>query len=117
MNVALEKTQDTKKVDLIFLGSDAILKAGAINKIGSAVIAELAYKDKIPLYIIADSWKYSSHPIKIEERNFKEVWARVPRHIKIKNPAFELVPRKYIKAIVSELGILSYDGFLRKIKK
>ncbi len=117
VNVALEKTQDTKKVDLILLGSDAILKDGAINKIGSSVIAELAHKDKIPIYVVADSWKYSFHHLKIEERDFHEVWARVPHNIKVRNPAFELVEKKYIKAIVSELGILSYDQFLRKVKK
>ena len=107
----------TRKADIIFLGSDAILKDGVINKVGSGMIAELAYMDKIPLYIIADSWKYSSHHVPIEERNFHEVWKRVPKHIKIRNPAFEKIPRKYIKAIISELGILSYSDFLRKIRK
>lgn len=116
IDIALEKKQKSKKVDLIFLGSDAILKEGVINKVGSGMIAELAKLDKIPLYIIADSWKYSSHHIPIEERDFHEVWQHVPKHIKIRNPAFELVQKKYIKAIVSELGILSFDKFLEKIK-
>ena len=33
-----------------------------------------------------------------------------------KNPSFEFVSKKYIKAIISELGNLSYDKFLRKVK-
>jgi len=117
IDIALEKKQGTKKADLILLGADAILKEGVINKTGSGMIAELAKIDKIPLYIVADSWKYSSHHIEIEERDFHEVWARVPRHIKVRNPAFELVEKKYITRIVSELGILSYNRFLRKIRK
>lgn len=117
IDIALEKKQGTRKVDLVMLGADAILKDGAINKIGSGMIAELAFLHKIPLYIIADSWKYSSHYVKIEERDFHEAWARVPKHVKMRNPAFEKIPRKYIKAVISELGILSYSNFLRKVEK
>ncbi|MCH9032811.1 MAG: hypothetical protein IIB00_11220 [candidate division Zixibacteria bacterium] len=36
--------------------------------------------------------------------------------LQIRNPAFELVPKKYIKAIVSELGVMKYDEFLKKCK-
>jgi ribose 1,5-bisphosphate isomerase len=114
--IALENKQGTKKVELIFLGADAILKDGIMNKTGSGMIAEIAKLNKIPLYIIADSWKYSSHHLPIEERDFHEVWKNVPKHIKVRNPAFELVPKKYISGIVSELGILSFDKFLKKIK-
>ncbi|HUS49920.1 MAG TPA: hypothetical protein VMZ91_07125 [Candidatus Paceibacterota bacterium] len=117
IDIALEKKQDTMKTDIVLLGADAILTEGVINKVGSGMIAELAKINKISLYIIADSWKYSSRNVKIEERDFHEMWKRVPNHIKIRNPAFEKIPRKYIKAIVSELGILSYDEFLRKVRK
>ena len=117
--IALEKQSKQDKIysNLVFFGADAILKTGVINKIGSGMFAEIAKKNKIPVYIIVDSWKLSPKNVKIEERNFHEVWNRVPRHIKIKNPAFEKIDRKYIKAIISELGILSYPEFLRKVKK
>lgn len=115
--IALERKQGTKRSDMVLLGADAILNDGVMNKTGSGMIAELAKINKIPVYVIADSWKYSSHHLKIEERDFHEVWKRVPRHIKVRNPAFEKVPRKYIKAIISELGILSYNEFLRKVHK
>ena len=113
----MERKQKTKKVDAVFFGSDAILKTGVINKVGSGMFAEIAYKHKIPVYIIADSWKYFPKNIKIEERNFDEVWNRAPKDVKIRNPAFEKINKKYIKAIVSELGILSYGKFLNKVKK
>jgi translation initiation factor 2B subunit (eIF-2B alpha/beta/delta family) len=32
-------------------------------------------------------------------------------------PAFEFVEKKYIKAIVSELGVLNFNEFLKKVKK
>ncbi|MBU1136604.1 MAG: hypothetical protein ABIG37_01350 [Nanoarchaeota archaeon] len=113
--IALTKSQDTRDVDLIFFGADAILKKGVINKVGSGMFAESAFLNKIPIYILADSWKFANK-IKLEERDFKEVWKKTPKGIKIKNPAFEMIPKKYVKAIISDLGILSYDKFLKNVR-
>jgi|TARA_Y100000296_G_scaffold87040_1_gene129406 ribose 1,5-bisphosphate isomerase len=116
--IALTKSQGTKKVDKVFLGADALLKNGVINKVGSAMFAKIAYENKIPVYVLSDSWKFSSKNIKIEERDFHEVWKKLPKNskIKIRNPAFEFVPKKYITKIVSEFGVLSYNDFLKKVK-
>ena len=116
--LAIEKENKKDKIyaNKIFLGADALLKRGIINKIGSKMIAELAYLHKIPLYIIADSWKFTKEKVPIEQRELNEVWDRAPKNIKLKNPAFEFIPKKYITAIVSEFGILSYDKFLKKFK-
>ena len=103
-----------KKSDLVLLGADAILKSGVINKIGSGTIAELAFDHKKPLYVVADSWKFSPKNVKIEERDFHEVWKNAPKMIKIRNPAFEKVEGRYIKGIISELGILRFDSFIKK---
>jgi len=116
LGVALSKAQGTKKADKVFFGADALLKDGIINKIGSEVIARIAREEKIPVYIVADSWKYTPKEIKLEERDFHEVWKKVPKKIKIKNPAFEFVHKKYIKGIVSEFGVQKYDDFLKKVR-
>jgi len=116
MAIALEKKQGTRKVSRIFIGADALTKKGVINKVGSGMLAELAKKHKIPLYVIADSWKYSSKNPPIEQRKLNEIWDKAPKNIKIKNPAFEFVDKKYITKIVSELGSLTYDKFLKKVK-
>ena len=102
------------KCDLVLLGADAILKRGAINKIGSDTIAELSQMHKKPLYIVADSWKFSPKNVKIEERDFHEVWKNAPKQIKIMNPAFAMIDKKYIKGIVSEYGVLGFDKFVKK---
>lgn len=117
LGIALSKEQGTKKVSKIFLGADAITKDGVINKVGSELVAQIAKNEKIPVYIVADSWKFSNKEVPIEQRELNEVWDRAPSGIKIKNPAFEFVPKKYIKAIISELGVLSYAEFLRKVRK
>jgi translation initiation factor 2B subunit (eIF-2B alpha/beta/delta family) len=117
IDIALEKKQGTKKVNKIFFGTDAILDKYIINKTGTGAIAELAYYHKIPVFVLADSWKYYPSKIKIEERNINEIWDKAPKNIKIRNPSFEILNKKYIKAVISEYGILSYDKFLKKLRK
>ncbi len=101
LSVALSK-ETGKQPDKIFLGADAILKNGIINKIGSETIARIARQERIPVYIIADSWKKTKKKIPIENRKLNEVWDNAPKGIKIKNPAFEFVPKKYIKKVITE---------------
>ena len=114
----------TKKKEIMMIGMDAVLTndenndvKGVVNKIGSGLLAEIAYDHKIPVYVVGNSWKTSFRKIKLELRNYKEIWKRVPKHIKIENPAFEIVDKKYITGIVSELGILNPKDFIRKVKK
>jgi len=102
VGVILSGEQGNKKPDKVFLGADAILKNGIINKIGSETIAKLAKIEKIPVYIIADSWKKTNSKIPIENRELNEIWDRAPKGIKIKNPAFEFVDKKYITGIITE---------------
>jgi len=116
LGVALSKEQGTKKADKVFLGADALLKNGIINKIGSELVAQVAKNNKIPVYIVADSWKFTKQKVPREQRKLAEVWDTAPKNIKVKNPAFEFVPKKYIKMIISELGTLGYGNFLRKVK-
>jgi len=113
VGVALSKEQGTKKVDKVFLGADAIQKDGIVNKIGSETIARIANQEKIPVYILADSWKFSLKKIELEKRGFKEIWNKIKG---IENPAFEFVPKKYITKIISEFGVLDYDKFLKRVK-
>ncbi len=104
LGVALSREQGTKKADKVFLGADAILKKGVINKIGSEVIANIARDNKIPVYVVADSWKFTKSKIPLENRKLNEIWNRAPKKIKIKNPAFEFVDKKYITKIITEEG-------------
>jgi ribose 1,5-bisphosphate isomerase len=104
-----------RKPSKVFLGADALLNKGIINKIGSELVSRIAREEKIPVYIIADSWKYTKKKVLIEQRKLNEVWNKAPKNIKIKNPAFEFVRKKYITAIVSEFGLMKYDKFVGKV--
>ena len=81
------------------------------------MFAQIARSNKIPVYILANSWKYFPKNIKIEQRDFEEVWEKVPKNIKVKNPAFEFIKKKYVTGIISEFGNLKYQNFLKKVKK
>ena len=110
--------QEIRKANIMIIGADALLGNGnAINKIGSGMFAEIAHNHHIPVYIVADSWKFSKNNVKIEERNFNEIWKNAPKAVKVRNPAFEIIESKYITAIISELGILNPGQFIKKAKE
>jgi translation initiation factor 2B subunit (eIF-2B alpha/beta/delta family) len=106
-----------KQCDAVFLGADALLQKTIINKVGSGMFSQIAFDHKIPVYIIADSWKYSPKNVKIEERAFKEVWNPKKNKIHIENPAFEPISIKFVRGIISELGFMNYERFLKKMKR
>lgn len=105
LGIALSKEQGTKKVDIVFLGADALTKNGIINKVGSEVIARIAKQEKIPVYIIADSWKFTKKKIPLESRKLNELWDKAPKGIKLRNPAFEFIDKKYITGVISDRKI------------
>ena len=111
-----ESKKDREFVTKVFIGADALLKQGIINKIGSRTISEFAKMNKIPVYVVADSWKFTEKKVPIEQRKLNEVWDKAPRNIKIKNPAFEFVPEKYITKIISEFGVMKYGLFVKRAK-
>lgn len=113
INLALSGKE---KAGMVFIGADALLPGGIINKIGSGTIARIARDEKTPLYIIADSWKFTKAKVPIEQRPLNEVWDHAPKNLKIKNPAFEFVPKKLISGILSELGLMKYDKFVARMK-
>jgi len=114
-SIALSKEQNTKKPDLVLFGADALLKKGVVNKVGSEMFAQIARINKIPVYILADSWKYANKSVGLEQRDFHEVWPT--KKIHIKNPAFEFIKKSLITGIITEYGLMSYDRFLEEIKK
>ena len=111
-----QSKKGNKKVSAFILGADALLKNGIINKVGSGMFSEIAKDNKIPVVIVSDSWKFSKKPQEFEQRNFREVWEKSPKDVKIRNPAFEFVEKKFISEIVTELGIMKYEMFLKKVK-
>jgi len=100
-------------VNLVLIGSDAILSDGSVvNKIGSYPVALAAKEADTPLYVCTETYKFDPKTLMgdyepIEQREPAEVWDSPPAGVQIKNPAFEIVPARYIHALITEEGVMS----------
>ena len=101
------------QVDIILIGADSITSEGTIiNKIGSRLLALVAHEEHVPFYVCTPLLKYNPETNlgileTIEMRDPKEVWENAPEKVKIVNPAFETVSRRYIDGIITEAGIFA----------
>lgn len=108
--------------DMMLIGADAITSEGSvINKIGSGMLAEIADRHGVPVYVCSHSWKtdprtLKGYPEPIEKRKAGEIWKNPPRGVKISNPVFEEIDSKLIEGIISELGVLSPGAFVEEVK-
>jgi methylthioribose-1-phosphate isomerase len=110
------------------VGADRIAANGdTANKIGTYSVAVLARENNIPFYVAApvstlDLSLADGGQIPIEERHSCEVThikgvPVAPEGIRVRNPAFDVTPARYITAIITENGIVSgdYRAGLRKV--
>ncbi|MFW9880005.1 MAG: translation initiation factor eIF-2B [Candidatus Thorarchaeota archaeon] len=101
------------QVDIIIIGADSITSEGTIiNKIGSRLLALVAHEEHVPFYVASPLLKYNPETNlgileTIEMRDPKEIWENPPEGIKILNPAFETVSRRYIDGLITEVGIFA----------
>ena len=118
----------TSTIDLVVVGADRIAANGdAANKIGTYSVAVLAKEHGIPFYVAApmstiDLATADGSGIPIEERPEREVThvgtsRLTPVGAKIRNPAFDVTPHRFISAIITERGIARapFDASLRAL--
>ncbi|MCX7927664.1 MAG: S-methyl-5-thioribose-1-phosphate isomerase [Candidatus Omnitrophica bacterium] len=118
-----------KKIDCVLVGADRIAANGdTANKIGTYMLAVLAYYHGIAFYVAAPCSTFDLNcsegkDIPIEERPAEEVttlFFKKPmavKGIKVFNPAFDITDAKFIKAFITEKGIIRppYTRNIRKI--
>ncbi|MCD6485717.1 MAG: S-methyl-5-thioribose-1-phosphate isomerase [Syntrophobacterales bacterium] len=113
-------------VNLVIVGADRIAANGDVaNKIGTYSLAVLARENGIPFYVVApistiDCSAKTGDEIPIEERKAEEVLEFhstkiAPEGFKAYNPAFDVTPKRYITAIITEKGIVT-TPFGKRIK-
>lgn len=106
-----------REVDIVLVGADRIAANGDVaNKIGTYSLAVLAQEHEIPFYVAApvssfDLTRVSGDDIPIEERDPQEVTHLMghriaPDGIEAANPVFDITPSRYIRAFITEKGIL-----------
>jgi ribose 1,5-bisphosphate isomerase len=108
--------------DLILMGSDAITSDGyVVNKIGSATVALCAQESRTRLGVLSELFKFDPMTSygtlePIEERPGREVWPTPPAGLKIRNPAFDVIPPAYIDYIVTEAGVTAPYNVINQAK-
>jgi methylthioribose-1-phosphate isomerase len=106
----------TSRIDLVVVGADRIAANGdTANKIGTYSLAVLARAHNIPFYVAAptstvDLATADGRGIPIENRNEREMThmgnsRMTPIGARIRNPAFDVTPNRFVEAIVTERGI------------
>ncbi len=101
-------------VDLVVVGADVITANGSlVNKIGTAQIALCAHEARTGFMVAAETYKFSPQTImgelvQIEERDPEEVLPDISKykHIRVRNPAFDVTPHSYIDIICTEVGAI-----------
>lgn len=104
------------KIDLVIVGADRIAANGdAANKIGTYSLAVLAKEHNIPFYVAAplstiDCATATGSEIPIEQRHSDEVrlvgaQRIVSPDVEVANPAFDVTPARYIRGIITEVGV------------
>ena len=106
-----------KWVDAVFVGCDRVAANGdTANKIGTSVVATVAKRYNIPVYICAptstiDLNTPTGADIQIEQRPAEEVtemWYKermAPVGVKVFNPCFDVTDNDLIAGIITEYGI------------
>ena len=105
------------RVQAVVTGADRIAANGdSANKIGTYSVAVLAKAHGIPFYIAAPSSTFdlsidSGAAIPIEERASEEIThgfgkQTAPDGVQVYNPAFDVTPADYIRAIITERGVI-----------
>ncbi|RLF50743.1 MAG: S-methyl-5-thioribose-1-phosphate isomerase [Thermoplasmata archaeon] len=106
-----------KEVDMVVTGADRITRSGDFaNKIGTYEKAVLAKENDIPFYVAApvstfDNNIYSGDEIEIEERERTELAVFngktiMPSWMKVRNPAFDVTPARYVTGYITEKGVI-----------
>ncbi len=117
------------EINLAIVGTDRTARNGDVaNKIGTYTVAILCKEHKIPFYVAAplssiDFSISSGEQIPIEERNPEEVThifgkcQIAPDGVKVRNIAFDVTPRKYVTAIITEKGAFRPKDIKKLMKK
>jgi ribose 1,5-bisphosphate isomerase len=104
-------------IDMVIIGSDAMRKEGFVNKVGTYLIAEEAKRHKKPVYVVGSHFKFDSRKkFILEERPAREILPKPIKGVRVRNPAFDLVPWKYVTEVITDEGIFKPEEIVRMIK-
>lgn len=103
--------------DLVIMGADTIGWDGSVaNKMGTAMVSQLALACKKPVYIASELFKLDQRtaegmPIMLERRSHDEVVESDDFEgrdgVEVINQFFDLTPASQIRGLITELGVIA----------
>lgn len=93
------------RASIAMVGADTVTRDGAVvNKAGTYLLALACHDAGVPLYVAAESFKFhpelTSKEVELLERPYSRQGYR------IRNVLFDVTPWKYVRGIVTELGVM-----------
>lgn len=109
-----------KEADLVLVGADCLTPLGLVNKVGTYGLALSAKEKGVPFYALCGTDKLlgvgMANKFRLLKRDPKEVWPNAPEGVEVVNYYFDTTPLEYLRAIVTEEGIMSRIEILRRFK-
>ncbi len=108
-------THYLKPIDYFFTGADVVFSDGSImNKLGTHAISLASKEFKTSHVVLTSTHCVETNDLlsfvqSVEERDIDEVWEKEtrPEKLKIRNPAFDIVPSDLINKFITEEGVFS----------
>jgi translation initiation factor 2B subunit (eIF-2B alpha/beta/delta family) len=98
-----------KEVDMVFVGGDAVLSKGLINKIGTCGLAAVAKQLQVNIFALSSLAKFLSPEYSPRFKTRKdpgEIEFEKMKNVTPINYYFDLTPLKYLTGVVTENGVM-----------
>lgn len=99
--------------DLVLVGADALAPEWFVNKSGTAMLAAMASRLGVPVYVVATRDRFASRGLAerlpLDDGPADEIWKEPPAGVTPRNPLFERVPLELATAVLSDVGLLGID--------
>jgi translation initiation factor eIF-2B subunit delta len=106
-----EISSEAPRADLVLVGCDAVEAASFVNKTGTAALAALARRSRVPFHVAADSFKLlpaqAAKWFRVREESPVEVWPAATRGVLVRNSYFERIPLRLCSTVILETGLCS----------
>jgi translation initiation factor eIF-2B subunit delta len=96
-----------EECDVVMIGADAVTPEGVVNKIGTYALALAARERNVPFYVLAGQEKFLPLPLRIAERDPKEVSQEAIPRSRVENRYFDCTPLDLITGVVTQEGVIA----------
>jgi translation initiation factor eIF-2B subunit delta len=95
-----------EECDVVVTGADAVTPEGIVNKIGTYALVLAARERHVPFYVLAGTEKFLPFPLRIEERDPREVSQEAIPRGRVQNRYFDCTPLDLITGVVTQEGVM-----------